>query len=332
MPDVVLCNFGGPTSAAGVEPFLRCLFEDPFIIRAPLKPWMRSWLARRIARKRAPNVVHEYERIGFSPINRMTEIQARLLEAALRAINPAAKVHVVNRYTAPFADAVVGDLAPEGRRIFVTSLYPHLCHSTTVSSYRDFDLAFERRHGVRDVGSVRVFSWWHNARYLEWSAERLHARIAEALAGPGGGKVAVVFSAHGLPVRYNARGDPYVNEIRAHFVELRARAEAWLGERRAQVTWHLSFQSRVGPVEWVKPYTDATIAGLGAGTHRGGTLLMVPVSFTADHIETLHEMDVTYKKVALDSGFAHYLRVAPANDDPVLAETMRDVLVQHGFR
>lgn len=332
MPDVVFCNFGGPTSAAEVEPFLRRLFEDPFIIRAPIKPWMRAWLARRIARKRAPSIVHEYERIGFSPINRMTEIQARLLEAELQAINPATKVHVVNRYTAPYADDVVGALRAEGRRTFVTSLYPHLCHSTTVSSYRDFDLAFERKHGIRDVGSVRVFSWWHNARYLDWSAARLHKKLDEALAMPGAGKVAVVFSAHGLPVRYNNRGDPYVNEIKAHFVELRERAQRWLAARSERVTWHLSFQSRVGPVEWVKPYTDATIRELAGTSHRSGTLLMVPVSFTADHIETLYEMDVTYKKVALDGGFANYLRVAPANDDPALAAVMRDVLVQHGFR
>jgi ferrochelatase len=331
MPDVVLCNFGGPTHAAEVEPFLRSLFEDPFILRSPwLKPWMRRFLAKRIAAKRAPNVTHEYERIGFSPINKMTEIQAALLEAELKTINPDTTVHVVNRYTRPFAEDVVGKLRPTGRRLFVTSLYPHTCHSTTVSSYRDFDLAFEARHGVRDVGSVRVFSWWHNRRYIDWSHDKLVAKLREGLKNPG--PLAVVFSAHGLPMLYNNRGDPYVNEITAHFVELRERAQATLGVDAGRVTWHLSFQSRVGPVEWVKPYTEVVVQELGAGSHKGGTLLMVPVSFTADHIETLHEMDVTYKKAGLNAGFAHYLRVAPANDDRILADVMRDVLVQMGFR
>lgn len=327
MPDVILCNFGGPTSAAEVEPFLRRLFEDPFIIRTQLlKPWMRRWLAKRIATKRAPSVVHEYERIGFSPINRMTEIQAALLEKELRAINPATKVHVVNRYTRPFAEEVVPRLEPEGRRLYVTSLYPHTCHSTTVSSYRDFDLAFEQRHGVRDVGSIRVFSWWHNQRFMAWSEKKLREAIDTAVAAtPPGAKVAVLFSAHGLPVKYNNRGDPYGNEIRAHFRELQSRIQ------NDRVSWHLSFQSRVGPVEWMKPYTDQVVAELAA-VNKGGTLLMVPVSFTADHIETLHEMDVTYKGLALEKGFARYARVVPANDDPELAVCMREILVQHGFR
>ena len=331
--DVVLCNFGGPTKADEVEPFLMRLFEDPFIIRVPLGPKFRTWLARRISKKRAPKAAEEYEKIGFSPINRMTEIQARLLETELRRLRPNTRVHVVNRYTAPYAQDVVPRLDPKKSRIFVTSLYPHVCHSTTVSSYRDYDLAFAAHHGVRDVGSVRVFSWWQSKRFLNLGEKALRTSLQKALAQPG--PVAVLFSAHGLPVRYNNRGDPYCNEITGHFNELRRRTEAWLSsepkDQNPRVSWDLSFQSRVGPVEWMKPYTEETIASLGASSGKGGTIVMVPISFTADHIETLYEMDVTYKAQALRAGFSHYERVAPANDDPELALSMRDVLVQFGF-
>lgn len=326
--EVILCNFGGPTSESEVEPFLRRLFEDPFIIRAPIGPTLRRLLARRIATKRAPKAAHEYAKIGFSPINRMTDAQGRELERLLKAIRPNTTVHVVNRYTAPFAADVVKKLVVPQSRLFILSLYPHICHSTTVSSYRDFDLAFEAHFGHRDVPSTRVFSWWHNRRYLDYAAGKLKEGLARALPLTPGAPVRVVFSAHGVPLRYQNRGDPYVNEIAAHFAELKARGEASLGADASRVSWHLSFQSRVGPVEWVKPYTEETIRELAAG---GGTLLLVPISFTADHIETLFEMDVTYQELGRAHGFKAYARVEPGNDDPALAACLADVLVQHGF-
>ena len=319
---VILCNFGGPTAAAEVEPFLRRLFEDPFIIRAPLKPWMRRWLAKRIATKRAPKSTAEYQEIGFSPINKMTTIQAGLLEGMLRQERPNTRVVIVNRYTPPDAAEVVKSLDFQGSRIFVLTLYPHLCHSTTVSSLRDFDLAVEAHLGHRDVPSTRVFSWWQTPRYLEHTYARLQTGLAPLVSGAAK-PTTILFSAHGIPVRYHNRGDPYVTEIQAHFSELKRRGEAWLKREhpQADVLWQLSFQSRVGPVEWVKPYTDETIARLGK--ERGGKLLVVPISFTADHIETLYEMDHTYQALARQSGFTDYARVVPSNADPELAACLR---------
>jgi len=329
---VVLCNFGGPTRAEEVEAFLVRLFEDPFIIRTPMKPALRSWLARYIARRRAPKALAEYQAIGFSPINQATATQARLLEALLRQRRPDTRVLVANRYTGPTADEVVRQLDPAART-FVLTLYPHLCHSTTVSSLRDLDLALERRFGHRDHPSTRIYSWWADARFLAHGAERLTQGLLPLLAADPARPVRVLFSAHGIPLRYHRRGDPYVNEIAAHFAELRRRAELWLATRDqrdlARVSWHLSFQSRVGPVDWVQPYTDATIARLGH--EGGGALLLVPISFTADHIETLYEMDHTYRNLALASGFADYGRVVPANEDPELAAALADVLGRHGF-
>jgi ferrochelatase len=331
--DIVLCNFGGPTKAEEVEPFLIKLFEDPFIIRAPLPAKWRARLARRIARKRAPKSTAEYAEIGFSPINKTTEIQARYLEALVKAKRPAARVHVVNRYTSPFAEDVLKSIDLKTTRLFLLTMYPHLCHSTTVSSLRDFDQALERLHGEIRVPSTRVFSWWFNPRYVDLTWRRLQDGLVEAFSR-GKGPYTVLFSAHGIPVRYHRRGDPYVIETNAHFTALKQKTAVWLsvyegGKYAKLVDFVLSFQSRVGPVEWVKPYTDETIESLGP--QKKGTLVVVPISFTSDHIETLFEMDRTYKELAMNSGFQEFVRVKPAGEDPELAQCLFEMLVQHGF-
>ena len=331
--DIILCNFGGPTKAEEVEPFLIKLFEDPFIIRAPLPAKWRAKLARRIARKRAPKSTSEYAQIGFSPINKTTEIQARHLEALVKAKRPEARVHVVNRYTAPFAEDVLKTIDLKKTRLFMLTMYPHLCHSTTVSSLRDFDQALERLHGDARVPSTRVFSWWFNPRYMELTWRRLQDGLKTALSR-GKAPITVLFSAHGIPVRYHRRGDPYVIETNAHFTALKQKAFEWLadyegGKHAQSVEFVLSFQSRVGPVEWVKPYTDETIETLGP--QKKGTLVVVPISFTSDHIETLYEMDRTYKELALKSGFQEFVRVKPAGEDPELAQCLFEMLLQHGF-
>lgn len=329
---VFLFNFGGPESEKDVYPFLLNLFEDPFIIRAPIGNTLRKFLARRIAKKRAPKAAHEYAKIGFSPINGFTRDQAAHLEYALKKIRPSTRVVIVNRYTAPFASEVVQTIKDTKGRYFMISLYPHVCHSTTVSSYRDFDLAVRERFGEKNFTTTRVFSWWNNPAFLEYSASQVWKKISD-ISHTSSEKITVLFSAHGIPKKYQQRGDPYVNEIYAHFEEIKQRCTNWKANgpektRSVSVEWNLAFQSRVGPVEWTKPYTEDSIVELGKNK---GTLLVVPVSFVSDHIETLFEMDHTYRDLALQSGFSTYQRVTPANSDPMLAECLTQVLLQHGF-
>jgi ferrochelatase len=331
--DVVLCNFGGPTTAAEVEPFLIRLFEDPFIIRAPLGTFLRGKLARRIAKKRVSKSIEEYKQIGFSPINKHTEFQARALEKKLRETAPNTRVHVINRYTAPLAKKVVPQLRSGEARLFLLTLYPHFCHSTTASSIRDFDLAFEEAKGQKATDAIRLYSWWSNPCYLAYSFAKLKDKLEGVIKSTSGKDITILFSAHGLPSRYFNRGDPYVYETYAHFGELRRLGEQWLSDQAPGMAqrchWHLSFQSRVGRVEWVKPYTNELLKDLGA--ERGGELLMVPISFTSDHIETMYEMDVTYKNLALQAGFSSFQRVLSANEDLEFTDCLVDVLNQAGF-
>lgn len=329
---VILCNFGGPTKEEEVKPFLTKLFEDPFIIRAPLGPF-RPLLARRIAKKRAPESAKEYAKIGFSPINKMTNIQAEQLAEILKKKNANTKVHVINRYTPPFAEEVIPTIPKEGSRIFILTLYPHFCHSTTATSLREVDHAMRAQYGEGEVANTRIYSWWHHPSYLKYSTEQLKKQLEIVLPKLDNDPLSIVFSAHGIPKRYRDRGDPYVTETTAHFNQIKSSLDGWIAEsipeKKDKVHWHLCYQSRVGPVEWTRPYTDETIVELGK--KRGGHLLLYPISFTSDHIETLYEMDVTYKGMALEAGFKDYHRVMAANEDKEFTQCLADILDQHGF-
>lgn len=329
--EIVLCNFGGPTKEEEVRPFLYLLFEDPLVIKIPFTP-LRKFVARRISKKRAPESNHEYAKIGYSPINKMTQIQADQLQEMLRKTHPNTNVHVVNRYTAPFAEDVIPKLKFDGGKVFILTMYPHFCHSTTATSVREVDFAIKERFKEKEVDSTRIYSWWHNQSYLEYSTNQLKTKLEKLIQDKPEGPITIMFSAHGLPKRYRDKGDPYVTETTGHFNEIKRRINTWLSKSDyddSRIHWELCYQSRVGPVEWTKPYTDETIDELAP--KRGGHLLIYPISFTSDHIETLYEMDVTYKEQALKGGFESYTRVSGANEDIELTKCIADILYAHGF-
>jgi ferrochelatase len=328
--EVCLLNFGGPQTAAEVEPFLAHIFADRCIIRAPLGRLLRRLLARRLARHRTPETVRQYSAIGYSPINVYTQRQADYLQQELRALRPHTRVRVINRYTSPFAHEVLPHVDVLHTRLFLLPLYPQCCHSTTSSSLQETDAAIRALTPRCAMPAVKILSWWHNPMFLEYS----WSLLAEALTPLIGrdGQIHVVFSAHGIPQAYALRGDPYPQEIRAHYRALCERGRKWVqhqGVSAERVQWHLSFQSRVGPVTWLKPYTTDVITARHGDT--GGHLIMVPISFISDHLETLYEMDITYRDLALSHGFATYARARCPNDDPQLARCLKNILLQHDF-
>ena len=261
----------------------------------------------------------------------MTQIQADQLQTLLRKGNPNTDVHVINRYTAPFAQDVIPKLKFDGGRLFIVTMYPHFCHSTTATSVREVDRAIRDRFPSQEIDSTRIYSWWHNQSFLEYSTGEVKKKLDELIETQTEGPITVMFSAHGIPKRYRDKGDPYVTETTGHFHEVKRKILAQLDPQQAErIHWNLCFQSRVGPVEWTKPYTDETIDELAKS--RGGHLLIYPVSFTSDHIETLYEMDVTYKEQALEGGFESYHRVMGANDDHRFTECLADILQAHGLQ
>jgi ferrochelatase len=178
-------------------------------------------------------------------------------------------------------------------------------------------------HGSLDFYATRIYSWWQNRHFYGSTLDKIKTAILKAPKG----KVSLLFSAHGLPRKYYDRGDPYVEDIKAHYHNT---VHALLSSvKDLDLYFALSFQSKVGPVEWTKPYTEDMVLELGK--KRGGHLLMVPISFTSDHLETLYEMDILYREKALVQGFTSYDRVLPGNSDPAFTESLYRVLSENGL-
>lgn len=287
---VVLMNLGGPLRLDDVEPFLKELFNDRDIIK--LGPaLLQPLIARIIVASRRREVRARYAQIGGgSPILRESAAQASALRQALRAKGRAEKVVLCFRYTRPRAAGLLASLAAQGiRRLLPVTLYPHDCRATTGSSLRELE-ALAPRYGMTLRPGVLHYAT--DPDYLDALEDRLRTTLAQAP------EATVVFSAHSLPQSQIDAGDPYEREIRATVEALKARLGAIPGGFR------LGYQSKVGPVKWLEPALETVLAQL-----KGRDVVVMPVSFVGEHIETLHELDLEYREKAEHLGIARYLRV-----------------------
>lgn len=312
---VVLFNLGGPDSLAAVQPFLYNLFSDPDIFRLPLAWLTQKPFATLVSRRRAPEAAHGYAAIGgASPLLANTRKQAVALSQALRA-DGNFEVHICMRYWHPRAAEVVAQLKSQGvTRIVLLPLYPQYSLTTSGSSYNEFQRECARHDYRPAVTFVR--EWPEQPDYLDGIAQTLREQAAQ-FPDPDPENIELLFSAHGLPQKIVDRGDPYERQIRLTFEAVRAR----LGWPRTT----LCYQSRVGPLEWLRPYTEDTIRDKArAGTRQ---MLVYPIAFVSDHIETLYELGQTYAQLARAEGVTHY-RVAPAlNEHPLLIRGLRRLVM-----
>lgn len=323
---VILHNLGGPDSLDAIEPFLKNLFLDPEIIRIPLpKPFdrlfPRSLFAWFVSRRRTPQVRPNYEAIGGrSPLVERSEQQARALEAELnRRFDGVARFHVRlgMRYWHPFTKVAMKEFERIGiRDVFLLPLYPQYSRTTSGSSFKEWrDLhraAFARRFRVKAAKDYHL-----HPRYIAAINERIDATLRERFTPEERKDVHLLFSAHGTPIADVEAGDPYSYQIRATI-------EAVMDARGRDLPYHQSFQSRVGPVRWLQPYTQDKLAELGAAGVR--SLLVVPVAFVTDHIETLHELDIELREVAEHAGITHYEVMLALNDGPEFIAALADVI------
>lgn len=330
---VVLLNLGGPSDLASVEPFLYNLFSDREIIRLPGGVWGQRLLARIIARSRGPKVRENYRSIGGgSPILPLTLRQAAALEEALngpeaaRGSEPAFLVRIAMRYTEPTSGTALRELRAAGvRRVLALSLYPQYSAATTGSSWNELRRALRRLGG--EAGSDRMHVTLID-RYPEHPGylAALAGTVEEALGRlpeEERGSAVLLVSAHGLPVRFIERGDPYEREIRATRDGLRRRLE----ERGVANPWRLGYQSRTGPVKWLGPSTDEVLTELA----REGTraVVVIPVAFVSDHIETLHEIDQLFAEQARREGIPRFVRTRMLNDDPLFIAALAELVRAH---
>ncbi|MCU7496061.1 MAG: ferrochelatase [Ignavibacteria bacterium] len=303
---VVLFNLGGPDSLEAVEPFLTNLFSDRDIFNLPFQDFMAKFIASR----RAPKVVEEYKLIGGkSPIGYWTELQRKNLEESLRSSDLEADVYTAMRYWHPLTADIAREVSEKGyEQVVLLPLYPHFSSSTTGSSFNEWDRAFKNK----SAKVIRVNNYYDNPAYIR----AINERIDEALLRfPEGIRkdVHLVFSAHGTPVSYVKKGDPYSHQIKKT-------VELVMEERENSHEHHECFQSKVGPVKWLEPSTSKKIEELALLGRKH--LLLIPVSFVSDHVETLYELGIEYKHVAEKAGIENYIVMTGLNDSPLFVEAL----------
>ena len=300
---VLLFNLGGPETLEDVRPFLFNIFVDPDIIRLPWRALQKP-LAWLISTQRHKKSRSYYEQIGGgSPLRRITEEQARALEQALAGRNIRARAYVGMRYWNPFIEDALAQIERDQiEHLVILPLYPQFSVSTTGSSLnRMHAIAEETGHRLPPTSVVCSFESDEN--YIDAMAAAAREELAN-FPDQDPSQTHILFSAHSVPVRYIEEGDPYLDQTK-RTVEL---VMERLGAHRPHT---LSFQSKVGPVEWLSPATNETIRKLaGEGVSQ---LMLVPVSFVSEHSETLYEMDILYRDVAAQAGIAHYRRVPTMN-------------------
>ena len=303
---VVLFNLGGPDSPEAVEPFLRNLFSDPAIIALPAI--IRLPLAWWIARRRAPVARKIYDHIGGrSPIFEETRKQANALEIALSGDGVEAKAFVAMRCWHPFSDGAaraVKAFAPD--KIVLLPLYPQYSTTTSASSLKDWARA-AKKLGVKAPTS-RVCCYPFEPGFVAGMAARI-GEVADRR--KPGLSYRLLLSAHGLPKRTIAKGDPYQWQVE------QSAAAVVRALNQPELEAVVCYQSRVGPLQWIGPATDAEIVRAGKD---GKGVILAPIAFVSEHSETLVELDIEYRKLAAEAGVPDYRRAATVGTQAAFIE------------
>jgi len=323
---VLLLNLGGPDKLEDVGPFLYNLFSDPEIIRLPFR-WLQKPLAWFIASRRIKTSQENYKQIGGgSPLRRITEAQGEALKEQLSDLGQEANIYVGMRYWHPYTEEAIAQLTLDDiEHLVILPLYPQFSISTSGSSFRLLEKLWQEDPKLQRIEYTVIPSWYKQPGYLQSMAELVAQELDQF---PNPDEVHIFFSAHGVPKSYvEEAGDPYQQEIE----ECTALIMQTLNRPNVHT---LAYQSRVGPVEWLQPYTEDALKELGAQGVKD--LVVVPISFVSEHIETLQEIDIEYREVAEESGIHNFRRVPAPNTHPVfihaLADLVIDALKNPGFK
>lgn len=310
---LLLLNLGGPDTLDAVRPFLTRLFSDREIIKLPGGAAGQWLIGRMIAYSRTKEVQENYRRIGGgSPIVCWSTLQGEGMVKRLRERGHDVEYALCMRYWNPDTDAALDRLESLGcDRLLSFTLYPHYSLATTGSSVAELLRVMKRRKTA--IPLERIDEWYEHPGYLDAMA----GRVREALAGfPTGTTPTLLFSAHGLPKHFIDDGDPYVGHIEA--------TRRGILARLPELPHVLSYQSRVGPVEWIGPSTEEMVDRLA----REGVkdVCVVPISFVSDHIETLYEVDMLYGDQAKRAGIVNFRRPEGLNDYPPFLDALADIV------
>ncbi len=322
---IILLNLGGPDSLQAVKPFLYNLFSDRTIIQLG-PPFLQKPIARLISMLRSKKTESYYRLIGGrSPILDITNAQAKALENALNSSrftvhgSQLFKVYVGMRYWHPLIEDVIPQIYNDGiRKLIGLSLYPQYSLATSGSSFSKL------KEVIGSLFTVHcITSWYDHPLYIEAlvdvinkGLESFNKLITDSyqLSAPD---IHVLFSAHSLPEKFIDEGDPYVRHIDRTIEEI---------VKRTPIKWHLSYQSKSGPVKWLGPSTEEKLKELAGRNIKN--ILIVPISFVSDHIETLYEIDILYMQMAKDLGI-NLRRTDSLNTHPLFIEALKDIVIKN---
>ena len=313
---VICFQLGGPDSLDAVEPFLYNLFSDPDIFDFPGSSLFGKPLARWISKNRAPHAAEHYAAIGGrSPIRELTDRQAAALQVSLHAAGADAKVFVAMRYWHPMTDAVVQQVKQGGfTQIVLLPLYPQFSQSTTLSSVNEW-----RRQAMLsglDVPTKLICCYPNHPSMIDAVVANINQTYLR-FSGVDPKDIELVFSAHGVPLSYIKRGDPYQLQIEETVRAVVARGR-WTSPHR------LAYQSKVGPQKWLQPaLTDIVEELLRQGRRR---ILIVPIAFVTEHIETLHEINIELREEAEHLGVKQLEMMPALNDHPLFIKCLTDLV------
>lgn len=316
---VVLFNLGAPDKLSAVRPFLFNLFKDPAILNLP--GFFRLPLAAFLSWRRTKTATEIYAHMGGgSPLLPNTEAQAQALETALNRVAGSADhfgVFIAMRYWHPFAAETIDKIKEfAATKIILLPLYPQFSAATTGSSLRDW----QRMAHIRKLDAVQraVCCWPENEGLVSALAELTAQALTQVSSDYPPPRL--LFSAHGLPKRAVEKGDPYALHV------MRTAGAVMQRLNRSDLDWRVTYQSRVGPLEWLRPYTDDEIRAAGQARR---PVVIVPIAFVSEHSETLVELDRDYRELAEASGVPQYVRVPTVGTSPVfiegLASLVRDI-------
>ena len=315
---VLLLNLGGPDKLEDVRPFLYNLFSDPELIRLP-SPLLQAPLAWLISTLRFKKSQRNYKKIGgYSPLRQITEAQAEALRSQLQLNGHAVNVYIGMRYWHPFSEEAIAQIKKDKiEELVILPLYPQFSISTTGSSFHLLDRIWQLDPELQKIKYTVVPSWYDNSGYLQSMANLIAAKL-DRVNNPS--EAYIFFSAHGVPVSYiEEAGDPYQKEIETC-------AALIMQKLNRSNPYKLAYQSRVGPVEWLQPYTEAAIAELAEQGVK--ELVVVPISFVSEHIETLEEIDIEYREIAEQAGIETFARVPAPDTDPAFIQALADIVLK----
>jgi ferrochelatase len=309
MKGILLVNMGGPSNTHEIKGYLKSIFSDPAIL--PVPGFVRNSLAKYISRKRAPKVAERYNMIGGkSPLPEWTERQRQLITSSLNSSYNNLKISHAFRYSSPTIEQAVNVMSENKvDELILFPLFPHRTNAMTGSIEKEADRVCRKRN----IKLKSVPAWENREEILEIWRDYIRAELERI-----SGDCHLLFVAHGIPLRDVRRGDDYPEKVKE--------TAAALGtDLPGNVSWTLAFQSKVGPVGWTEPYLEDELLRI---SKLSKNLLIMPLSFVSDCLETLYDLDIVAMKMANEAGFEEVRRIRVFNDDPRFAEALAKIALE----